>query len=158
MSDDPDRIEQPIGPALASEIEAAGLAGKPFSWDAEGVTVGSEMAEDDVVTLMAVLLAHDPERPAPVPVPDRVTNADWRVGLLTWGEGGRLDELRARVEAARDSGSLEGRIAHERLEYANHVYRAELMQLKDAFGFSAADVDESLMRAAAVAAQSAGKE
>ncbi len=58
---------------------------------------------------------------------------------------------------ARDSGSMEGAIAWQRWEYANNVYRADLMALKDSFGFTAADVDESLRRAAAVPAALAAR-
>lgn len=88
--------------------------------------------------------------PEPAPIPDGPTNSDWRVGLRIWG---RFAEVEAAVIAARDSGTLEGGIAWDRFEYANNVYRADLMRLREALGFSAEDVDESLIRAAAVSAQ-----
>jgi hypothetical protein len=88
--------------------------------------------------------------PELAPIPDGPTNSDWRVGLRIWG---RFAEVEAAVIAARDSGTLEGGIAWDRFEYANNVYRSELMRLRDALGFSAEDVDESLRRAAAVSAQ-----
>lgn len=82
-------------------------------------------------------------------VPDGPTNSDWRVGLILWG---RFDEVESAVVAARDSGDVRGVIAWQRWEYANNVFRAELMSLRETFGFSEADVDESLRRAAGVAA------
>jgi len=88
--------------------------------------------------------------PEPAPVPDGPTNSDWRVGLRI---AGRFAEVEAKIIAARDSGTLEGGIAWDRFEYANNVFRADLMRLREALGFSAEDVDESLIRAAAVSAQ-----
>lgn len=84
--------------------------------------------------------------PAPT-VPDGPTLSDWRVALIQMG---RLDDVRARVTAARDAGSIEGAIAFERFEYANNVFRAELLQLAPVFAFTEAEIDESLMRAAAI--------
>lgn len=86
--------------------------------------------------------------------PDGPTNSDWRVGLILWG---RFAEVEAKVIQARDSGTVEGQIAWQRWEYANNVYRGELMMLKDAFGFTAEDVEESLRGAAQVAAVAQGR-
>jgi hypothetical protein len=81
-------------------------------------------------------------------VPDNPTLSDWRVGLTLWG---RIDDVTARVAnlvaSTTPAQAMLGKIAKERLEYANNVLRAQLLQLKDAFGFSEADVDESLWRA-----------
>lgn len=93
-----------------------------------------------------VTYADTPPPPEPV-VPDGATNSDWRVGLIMWG---RFAEIEAKIIEARDSGTPEGLIVWQRWEYANNVYRAELMGFREAFGFSAAEVDESLYRAAAV--------
>ncbi|MBB3905579.1 hypothetical protein GGR33_005119 [Methylobacterium brachythecii] len=90
-----------------------------------------------------VLSDYEPLAP-PVVVPDNPTNSDWRVGLILWQ---RFAEAEAKVVAAKDSGSVQGLIAWQRWEYANNVLRSELLQLKDVFGFAAADVDESLWRA-----------
>lgn len=90
-----------------------------------------------------------PVEPQPEPVPESVTNSDWRVGLILWG---RFAEVEAKVIAARDSGTVEGQIVWQRWEYANDVFRAELMARREAFGFSAEEVDESLRRAAVGAA------
>lgn len=78
------------------------------------------------------------------PIVERSALSDWRVALVHMG---RLDEVLALVKAAKDSGSIEGRIAWERVEYANHVHRSELMQLAPIFGFSPDEVDESLILA-----------
>lgn len=91
--------------------------------------------------------------PGPAPTPESVTNSDWRVGLILWpGSDGksRFDEVEAKVIAARESGTTEGKIVWQRWEYANDVYRTELMALHETFGFSTEEVDESLSRAAAV--------
>lgn len=86
--------------------------------------------------------------PVPEPIPDGPTLSDWRVGLTLWG---RIDDVTAKVAALVASSNpatvILGKIARERLEYANNVFRAQLLLLKDAVGFTAADVDESLWRA-----------
>lgn len=90
---------------------------------------------------------------APPPaIPDGPTLSDWRVALIQMG---RFSEVKAAIDAAKDSGTPEGLIAFERFEYANHVYRAELLRLAPVMGFDEADVDESLMVAAEVARQAA---
>ncbi|AWI87077.1 hypothetical protein C0214_01135 [Methylobacterium sp. DM1] len=92
-------------------------------------------------------VAYTPPLPAPT-VPDAPTLSDWRVALTVWG---RIDDVTKRVAALVASEDAEkamlGRIARERLEYANTVQRAQLLQLKDAFGFSADEINESLWRA-----------
>jgi hypothetical protein len=84
----------------------------------------------------------------PAGPPDNPTLGDWRVGLTLWG---RMDDVTNRVAglvASTDANQQKlGRIASERLNYSNNVLRGQLLQLKDAFGFTAADVDESLYRA-----------
>lgn len=104
-----------------------------------------------VVTLTAAQFKAEFPKPVETtpPVPDGPTLSDWRVALITMG---RFDAVKAAIETARDSGAVEGRIAHERFEYANNVYRAELLRLAPVMGFSEADVDESLRVAAQVAA------
>lgn len=92
--------------------------------------------------------------PLPVAVPDSPTLGDWRVGLVLWSRtdanGVATDRLTDVMNAVNElvaAGNPMGVVARERLEYSNNVLRAELMQLKDAFGFTEADVDESLWRA-----------
>lgn len=143
-----------IGPSFAAEMEAAGLMGLPFAWDADGITYDDSLSPADRARVEAVLAAHDSDKPAPEIAPDSPTNSDWRVGLILWG---RFAEVEAKVIQARDAGTVEGLIAWQRWEYANNVYRAELMTLKDAFGFTADDVEESLRRAAQVAVLAQGQ-
>jgi hypothetical protein len=80
--------------------------------------------------------------------PDNPTLGDWRVALTLWG---RIDDVTGKVSALVSSDKPDqqklGKIASERLNYSNNVLRAQLLQLKDAFGFSAAEIDESLYRA-----------
>ena len=84
----------------------------------------------------------------PVSVPDSPTLSDWRVALTLWG---RMDDVTAKAAALVTSSdpatAMTGKIVTERLEYANNVLRSQLLALKDALGFTAADVDESLWRA-----------
>jgi hypothetical protein len=77
----------------------------------------------------------------PAPASDQETLSDWRVGLI---RAGRFHDVQARVIAARDAGTEDGLIAWERFEYANHVFRAELLAFKDVFGFTAEEVDASM--------------
>jgi hypothetical protein len=72
------------------------------------------------------------------------TLSDWRVGLVLLG---KFDAVKAAVLAARDAGSVDGAIAWERFEYANNVYRAELLRLAPVMRFSEADVDQSIAKA-----------
>lgn len=94
-----------------------------------------------------VLTAYTPPAPAPT-VPDNPTLGDWRVALTLWG---RMDDVTSKVAALVASTDpvqhMLGKIASERLNYSNNVLRAQLLQLKDAFGFTSDDVDESLYRA-----------
>lgn len=77
-------------------------------------------------------------------VPDGPTLSDWRVGLMLWG---RLDEVKNKVTLQANLGNPLGKMAQERLEYANHVLKEQLYQIKSVFGFTEAEVDESLWRA-----------
>ncbi len=90
----------------------------------------------------------DPEPPA-LPLPE-VTLSDWRVALIDMS---RFTDVEAAVLAAKESGSPEGLIAWQRFEYANHVFRSELIELAPLMGFTEAEVDESLARARALAAR-----
>lgn len=87
---------------------------------------------------------------APPPrIPDGPTLSDWRVALIQMG---RFSDVEAAIITARDSGSVEGAVAWQRFEYANNVYRAEMLRLAPVMGFSEADIDQSLTVAAQVAA------
>ena len=86
--------------------------------------------------------------PGPVEIPDNPTLSDWRVGLLLWN---RLDDLLVKVQNEKAKGTVIGKIAEERVNYANNVLRSQLVQLKDVFNFTDADIDESLWRASQVA-------
>jgi hypothetical protein len=149
-------IAHAIGPSFDAECAAAGLAGLPFSHEVGGVTVSAAIGASDLAKLQAVIATHDPSKPAPAVVPDGPTLSDYRVALTLWG---RLDDVTNRVTTLAASTSPQqamlGKIAKERLEYANNVFRAQLIAPTDAsggrfygvFGFTAADVDESLYRA-----------
>lgn len=138
-----------IGPSFAAECAAAGLEGLPFSYGADGVTAGAALDAASLAKLQAVIAAHDPTKAAPIPVPDGPTLGDWRVALLLWktASGNRRDELDAKVSDLAATGNVMAEIAKERSQFSNNVFRAQLMILKDAIGFTEADVDESLYRA-----------
>ncbi|MCE4223387.1 hypothetical protein HCU64_06455 [Methylobacterium sp. C25] len=127
---------------------SAGPAQISFAAPSEGLP-----AYDALMEMVEAGSAAIAEFEAPAqPVPDNPTLSDWRVGLTLWG---RIDDVTAKVNALVASSvpaqAMLGKVAKERLEYANNVLCAQLLQLKDAFGFTAADVDESLWRAAQVA-------
>ena len=60
-------------------------------------------------------------------------------------------QAEALVASSDPATAMMGKIVTERLEYANNVFRSQLLTLKDALGFTEADVDESLWRAHQVA-------
>ncbi|CAO4174972.1 hypothetical protein [Methylorubrum populi] len=91
----------------------------------------------------------EPQAAKPV-APDHPSLSDWRVGLTLWRRPDgtlRIDELTAKVTALVENRHPLGRIARERLEYANHVERVQLLQLAEALGFTEAEIEESLWRA-----------
>lgn len=108
------------------------------------VAIGNELIDDAGSPRRVWTLIDAP----PPPIPDGPTLSDWRVALIQMG---RFTEVKTAIETAKDSGAPEGLIAFERFEYANHVYRAELLRLAPVMGFTEADVDESLQVAAQVA-------
>lgn len=55
-----------IGPAFGSELQAAGLAGLPFAWGADGTfQFDPRMTPTQIAAVQAVYAAHDPTKPAP---------------------------------------------------------------------------------------------
>lgn len=55
-----------IGPSFASEIQAAGLSGLPFSWGSDGVIeFDASMTAAQIKSVQSVYAAHDPSKPAP---------------------------------------------------------------------------------------------
>lgn len=139
---------------IKNAVEARVLAKKQEL--ADGETARRRQAGEPALATLDALVAAalkrlDEAGEAPeAPAPDSPTLSDWRVGLALWkGASGaaRLDEVTAKVAALEKAGNPMGRIARERLEYANHVLRAQLVQLKGVFGFTEAEVEESLGRA-----------
>jgi len=112
------------------------------------VQTGSEIV-DAAGTPRRVWTLVDAPPPA---IPDGPTLSDWRVALILME---RFADVEAAVIAARNSGSVDGAVAWQRFEYANNVYRAELLRLAPVFGFTEAEIDESLILAAQVAQQAA---
>ena len=112
------------------------------------VQTGSEIVDNAGTPRRGWTLVDAP----PPPIPDGPTLSDWRVALILME---RFADVEAAVIAARNSGSVDGAVAWQRFEYANHVYRAELLRLAPVFGFTEEDIDESLTLAAQVAQQAA---
>lgn len=51
-----------IGQHFAQEVEAAGLAGRPFSWGDDGLfEFGPAMTPAEVASVQALYSAHDPD-------------------------------------------------------------------------------------------------
>ena len=150
---DRDEIQRPanwLELATPEELTAAGIveiAEPPAPPEGKVIVPGPPVVEGEQVVRSYTL--EDAPAPQPDPVPASVTNSDWRVALILWG---RFAEVEAKVIVARDSGTVEGLIVWQRWEYANDVFRAELLARREAFGFTAEEVDESLRRAAAVGA------
>lgn len=53
-----------LGPSFIDELIAAGLAGAPISWDADGIINESELTEEQQAALAAVVAAHNPSKPS----------------------------------------------------------------------------------------------
>ncbi len=143
MTDEHEFAGADVPPGAEPGINEAGEAERP-----EGPC---KMVDGVYVALEGDELADYLDRlanPPPPPLPDGPTLSDWRVALLKMG---RFNDVKASVIAARDGGSVEGAIAWERFEYANNVYRRELVKLAPIMGFSEAEIDESLRQAAAIA-------
>ena len=144
-------VAHAIGPSFTSELAAAGYANAAVSWSAVGVYISSSVAPSDVTAIQAVIAAHDPTKTLSPSPPDGPTLGDWRVGLTLWG---RLDAVTAAVQAAMASSdpqtAITGKIANQRIEYSNNVFRTDLIAVMAIFEFTQADVDESLWRASQV--------
>lgn len=147
-----------IGPTFWDEIATVGLMGKPFVIDTvTGEVKNSELSEEDNALLLQTIEAHDPSKHNS-DVPDNPTLGDWRVALALWqttdASGNPvswLNFLTTNVNNLVASGNPMGQVITQRFEYSNNVKRAELLQLKDFFGFTAEQIDESLYRANQVA-------
>lgn len=130
---------------LAQQIAEARLWNLIKVYWTDRIEVDLGITDEDRAKVEALIEAHNPNAELP---PDNPTLGDWRVGLTLWG---RLDDITERVNtmvaSTAPATAVKGKVAKERLEYSNNVVRAELMQLKDAFGFTAEEVDESLWRA-----------
>jgi hypothetical protein len=54
------------GPNFASELEQAGLAGKPFAWNPEtGEIITHDLSPADLAKLRALINSHKPDTPGP---------------------------------------------------------------------------------------------
>jgi len=134
-----------IGPSFVSELEAAGLIGLPFSWQPDGVIIyGEDLTVEQRAILDAVVAAHDPTAPAPVPVPEAVTKYQACVVLARHG-------LLAQVNAFFDALPADDprRLAWE---MAGAVQRHSDSTLDAAghLGLSAAQVDSMFIEAGQV--------
>lgn len=54
-----------IGPTFYAELQAAGLAGLPFSWGEDGLFFAASITPEQRAAIEAVLAAHDPAVTAP---------------------------------------------------------------------------------------------
>lgn len=139
---------------VANAVNARVLAKKQELADAETAR-RRQSGEPPLATLDALVAAalRRIDESAEVPemqAPDNPTLSDWRCALTLWKRPDgkvRIDEVSAKVADLVASGHPLGRIARERLEYANNVTRAQLVQLAPLFGFTAAEIEESLWRA-----------
>ncbi|MNL05103.1 hypothetical protein D3C87_1256840 [compost metagenome] len=87
-----------FGPAFFSELEAAGLVGRSFSWFPDGLVMyGDDLTGAERETLDAVVAAHDPDKPAPPVVPRQVPASQGGIALIHFG---LMDAVMAVVNAA----------------------------------------------------------
>lgn len=84
-----------IGPTFAREIAAAGLAGLPFAWSADGVTYGEDLEPPDRDRIEAVLAAHQATRVLP---PEVISDRQFAQALAL---AGTITEAEALAWAAR---------------------------------------------------------
>jgi len=88
-----------IGPSFATELQAAGLLGLPFSWGSDGVIQYRDDVSQDVRDrVAAVLAAHDSTKPAPVAPTPRA----FRQALLAQLDGATRAEKLARAQELRE--------------------------------------------------------
>ncbi|MGW5837761.1 hypothetical protein ACWFZ6_06965 [Methylorubrum extorquens] len=149
-----------IGPTFAREIAAAGLAGLPSAWSADGVTYGEDLAPADRVRVEAVLAAHKATRALP---PEVISGRQFAQALalagtiteaeaLAWAARGELpDAMETALDQVPDAGNqrfgarmmLAGATTFER-----HHPLTE--QLGTVLGYDAAALDALWTRAASL--------
>jgi hypothetical protein len=54
-----------FGPTFVSELVAAGVAGLPFSWEADGTIIDQGLTPEQLAAVEAVVAAHDPKKQLP---------------------------------------------------------------------------------------------
>ncbi len=78
-----------IGLTFGDELLAAGLAGLPFAWGADGTfEFSSRMTAEQRAAVLEVYAVHDPTKTRPQPV-DRVAQLEQRVAALEATRGVR---------------------------------------------------------------------
>lgn len=93
-----------LGPSFFSELQAAGLAGLPFSWNGSGLILyGPDVTVEERAAIDAVVLAHDPSAPAPDPepdVPEVVSRFQGREAMhqTPYGEGSLFEATEAALD------------------------------------------------------------
>jgi hypothetical protein len=133
-----------IGPTFFDELAAADLSAMP-SWGPDGVHDVSRLTPDDLRKLADVLAHHDPAKRLP---PDCPSLAFWLTGLKLWGRYDDVDASIKRLESSDKPGEAAlGILARMQFTASPGVTRTNLGTLAPAFGFTPADVDESLWRA-----------
>jgi hypothetical protein len=129
-----------LGPSFAGEITAAGLAGLPFAWNADGTITGrGNLTAQQNATLDAVIAAHDPTKPA---VPASVTAAQARLALNAAGK-------RAAVEAVVAAATQD---IKDYWQYSSNIDRQHpvILQMAAILGWTSTDLDTLFIAAAAI--------
>lgn len=79
-----------IGPTFFQELQSAGVANLPFTWSPQGEfiftteatdLVPTPMTPEQVAAVLAVYDAHDPDAPAPLPMPTAVSRYQGREAM-----------------------------------------------------------------------------
>lgn len=131
------------------------VAAPAFDPETEALTEAyASYTVDGAAKVWRAVLAKRPLTPEEIaarnPVPESVSLRFWRTALKLWktDDGStRFVAVEAAIAAVEKVGSVYGLIAREAFEYANTVDRPTLLAMKDVFGFTAGEVDESLWRA-----------
>lgn len=149
-----------IGPSFGHELMAAGLAGLPFSWSPDGefrfATDPSDlnpnpMTPEQVAEVLAVYDAHDPDTPAPPPVPAVVSRFQGREAMhqTPHGEGSLFDAAEAALSSP-DTPAMYRRAWDDLQEF--HRDSEMLQALAGLLALSGSDLDALFILAGGIKA------
>jgi len=149
-----------IGPTFYQELVAANLNGLPFTWSRDGDFLFTTEANDltpnpmtpeQVAAVLAVYDAHDPDTPAPPPVPAVVSRFQGREAMhqTPHGEGSLFDAAEAALSSP-DTPAMYRRAWDDLQEF--HRDSEMLQALAGLLGLSGSDLDALFILAGGIKA------